>query len=93
MILTCEKCTTSYSVADDAIGEEGRKVKCIGCGHVWLQMAVPDQPPSEDAEFGAALTRPEGPIHFAGEHISGARGWMNGALESGLRAAREIHSG
>ena len=36
---------------------------------------------------------PEGPIHSAGEHISGARGWMNGALESGLRAAAEIHGG
>ena len=36
------------------------------------------------------LASPEGPIHFAGEHASGHRGWMQGALESGLRAAREI---
>lgn len=44
MILTCEKCATSYAVADDAIGTEGRKVKCIGCGHVWVQMAASDDP-------------------------------------------------
>ena len=36
------------------------------------------------------LASPEGPIHFAGEHASGSRGWMQGAFESGLRAATEI---
>ncbi len=36
------------------------------------------------------LASPEGPIHFAGEHASGSRGWMQGALQSGLRAASEI---
>jgi monoamine oxidase len=36
------------------------------------------------------LTEPEGCIHLAGEHLSSASGWMEGALESGLRAAREV---
>ena len=36
------------------------------------------------------LASPEGPVHFAGEHASGERGWMQGALRSGLRAASEI---
>ena len=36
------------------------------------------------------LASPEGPVHFAGEHASGERGWMQGALQSGLRAASEI---
>lgn len=47
----------------------------------------------QDRELGQELARPEGPVHFAGEHISGARGWMQGALESGLRAVEEIDSG
>ncbi len=34
---------------------------------------------------------PEGRIHFAGEHASLTHGWMQGALESGLRAAWEVH--
>src|SRR5262245_43912895 len=34
--------------------------------------------------------QPEGRIHFAGEHISSQPSWMQGALESGERAAREI---
>ncbi len=59
----------------------------------WSRAAWAEPTPTQDAELGSALARPEGSVHFAGEHISGARGWMNGALESGLRAAREIHEG
>lgn len=36
------------------------------------------------------VARPEGRVHFAGEHTSIWPGWMQGALESGNRAAREI---
>lgn len=36
------------------------------------------------------LATPEGSIHFAGEHTSPWNGWMEGALESGERAAREV---
>lgn len=34
--------------------------------------------------------KPEGRVHFAGEHTSVWFGWQNGALESGERAAQEI---
>ena len=37
------------------------------------------------------IARPEGRIHFAGEHTSVWMRWMQGALESGHRAAREIY--
>ena len=37
------------------------------------------------------IGRSEGRIHFAGEHASAWPGWMQGALESGNRAAREIN--
>jgi monoamine oxidase len=36
------------------------------------------------------ISGPEDRIHFAGEHTSPWTGWMEGALESGERAAREI---
>lgn len=32
----------------------------------------------------------DGPVHFAGEHTSLYAGWMEGALESGQRAARDV---
>lgn len=39
------------------------------------------------------VARPEGRIHFAGEHTSvWIDGWMQGALESGNRVAAEVHS-
>jgi monoamine oxidase len=34
---------------------------------------------------------PEGRIHFAGEHTSPWQAWMEGAVESGERAAAEVH--
>jgi len=37
------------------------------------------------------IIAPEGRIHFAGEHASLTHAWIQGAIESGLRAATEIH--
>jgi monoamine oxidase len=37
------------------------------------------------------IARPEGRIHFAGEHTSRWTGLMQGALESGVRVAREVN--
>ncbi len=34
---------------------------------------------------------PEGRIHFAGEHTSIFQAWMEGAIDSGERAAAEVH--
>src|SRR5207245_3594140 len=44
---------------------------------------------SSDLSWTALIQQPEGSVHFAGEHASSAPGWMQGALESGLRATRE----
>jgi len=47
-------------------------------------------PTRPDAVTSSAIVGPEGRVHFAGEHTSPWSGWMEGALESGLRAAREV---
>ena len=41
-----------------------------------------------------ALAEPVGPLHFAGEaaHFEGACGTVHGAIETGIRAAREVAS-
>lgn len=46
--------------------------------------------PGQLTAFGHELARPEGPVHFAGDHTSALPGWMQGAFESGERAAREV---
>jgi monoamine oxidase len=37
------------------------------------------------------IVKPEGRIHFAGEHASLYHAWIQGAFESGLRAAIAVH--
>jgi monoamine oxidase len=48
--------------------------------------------PSQQGLLHDAIVAPEGRIHFAGEHASLAHAWIQGAIESGLRAAREVHA-
>lgn len=48
--------------------------------------------PEQKRIFSYAMARPEfeGKVLFAGEHVSGFHGWMNGAFETGLKASIKI---
>lgn len=54
-----------------------------GGGYAWWK-------PGEVTRWRPELARPEGRIHFAGEHTSTLARTIEGALESGNRAAREV---
>lgn len=58
----------------------------------WAQGSWTDTLPAKWWTFAVAR-RPEGRVHFAGEHTSAWAGWMEGALDSGRRAAKEIVTG
>ncbi|WP_414590027.1 flavin monoamine oxidase family protein [Scytonema sp. PCC 10023] len=45
----------------------------------------------QEKKLFSELGKSEGKIYFAGDHTSKTRGWLQGALESGLNAAKEIH--
>ena len=58
----------------------------------WAQGAYPLFRPGQMEAFIPEIVEPEGRIYFAGDHASGRPGWMEGALQSGHRAAKEIAS-
>ena len=47
--------------------------------------------PGQEGMLHEAIKAPEGRVHFAGEHTSLNHRWIQGAVESGLRAAYEVH--
>jgi monoamine oxidase len=49
--------------------------------------------PGQQTLLHEAICAPEGRIHFAGEHASLAHAWIQGAIESGLRAAAAVVRG
>ena len=59
----------------------------------WSKGAWASPTGSQDAALANHIGLAEDRIHFAGEHASDDRGWMQGALFSGLRAATEINEG
>jgi monoamine oxidase len=56
----------------------------------WSRGAFAVFHPGQMTSMMPDIARPEGRVHFAGEHTSSWMGWMEGALQSGERAAREI---
>ncbi|MFJ9736836.1 flavin monoamine oxidase family protein [Streptomyces sp. NPDC101166] len=48
--------------------------------------------PGQHTELLTAIPAAEGPLHFAGDHTSVKPAWIEGAVESAVRAALEIHT-
>ncbi|SMQ79582.1 monoamine oxidase [Bacillus sp. OV166] len=47
--------------------------------------------PGQDSELYPYISIPEGRVHFAGEHTSLTHGWIQGAIESGIRVANDVN--
>ncbi|MDQ3991956.1 MAG: flavin monoamine oxidase family protein [Actinomycetota bacterium] len=68
----------------------------VGVSHAWYEDpyargAFALFEPEQESRLQRDIVASEGRIHFAGEHCSLWHAWIQGALESGIRAAREIH--
>jgi monoamine oxidase len=55
----------------------------------WSRGAFPVFRPGQMTSIMPIIAQAEDGLHFAGEHTSSWTSWMEGALESGERAARE----
>ncbi|MFD5849923.1 flavin monoamine oxidase family protein [Cytobacillus oceanisediminis] len=66
-----------------------------GASHSWSQYpfsggAFSMFKPNQETELFPFIPVPEGRVHFAGDHTSLAPGWIEGAIQSGIRVAREV---
>ena len=69
----------------------------IGYSHNWSQFpysggAFVMYKPDQIKELGQYIGTPEGRIHFAGSHSSTTPGWIQGAIEAGVRTAYEVNN-
>jgi len=67
-----------------------------GASHSWIRDpysggAFTMFKPEQATELSPYIDSPEGRVHFAGEHASSAHGWIEGAIESGIRVAYEVN--
>ncbi|MGW0659934.1 FAD-dependent oxidoreductase [Streptodolium elevatio] len=78
----------------------GRRVEVFFTGHGATQSWLRNRyacgeaavfTPGQWTALHPAVTTPEGPVHFAGEHTSLKHAWIEGSLESAVRAALEVN--
>lgn len=71
MILTCPNCGSQFQIDPKLLGENGRRVRCSGCGERWLATqpaaapAAPPPPPVAPAPVEPSPERPEAPVREA----------------------------
>lgn len=73
-----------------------REVYEVGASYAWYsdrwaRGAFAMFAPEQQTQLHADIVAPEGRVLFAGEHCSLYHAWIQGALESGIRAAQQVH--
>lgn len=77
-------------ILEDGMVEDG--VAMVWDTYEWSGAAFSFLEPGDLEHYYPAARRPEGNLHFAGEHCSLDQGWMQGAIESSLEAVLQVVS-
>ncbi len=64
MILTCPSCSTRYVVDPNAIGRDGRTVRCANCHHTWHETGVAPGDSSVISNYSPPVEAPSEPPAF-----------------------------
>lgn len=78
-------------------GDKVYKEFLVGASHSWAEdlytggAAFSMYKPNQEVDLNPAIYTSEGNVHFAGEHTSQHPGWIEGAIESGIRVAHEVN--
>ena len=69
----------------------------VGYSQSWTQFSFAGgafvmYKPNQQKELGPYIRTPEGRIHFGGSHASSTPGWLQGAIEAGIRTAYEVNN-
>jgi predicted Zn finger-like uncharacterized protein len=81
MITACPNCNTRFLVADTDLGNEGRKVRCGSCSHVWMQ--EPEYPVPKPERQPASRTNKQ-PQKPAGKPLIQRLAWPLGYAATGV---------
>jgi predicted Zn finger-like uncharacterized protein len=78
MILTCGDCGKRYLIPDGSIGEKGRKVRCVSCGHTWMQSSLQQAKPARNVkQTTASIIAAKAAARMApGKSPHTSKGWL-----------------
>jgi len=62
MLLVCPSCRTRYNVPDNAVGVDGRQLRCANCQHAWFQEGAASPTAPTPSIPAPAETRDPAPV-------------------------------
>ncbi|WP_409340547.1 flavin monoamine oxidase family protein [Paenibacillus sp. MBLB4367] len=92
-----EQVMKALNIMADIHGDVVYKTFVTGVAHNWdlspfAAGAFTMFKPFQETELSPYISIPEGSVYFAGEHASDYHGWIQGAIQSAIRAAAEINT-
>jgi pilus assembly protein FimV len=94
MILTCQKCSTSFRLDETLLKATGSKVRCSLCRTIWVafppETSIEDSPESADGDIGLGATAFADAGADAGDTLAGATEASAKKVEASVESPSEL---